>query len=249
MKLISNNQRGIRNKFFFEKGIEMNIIKKVNEIAVEFFDDNNSKFASRMGTSEANIRNYRSKIIPKIDFIVRLCNEIEINFEWMFNDSGPMKMSKKEPLISAANEFILKNDNSERVPLYDMKAAANLVRLFEGHESIIDYITIPNLTKSDGALHITGDSMYPLLKSGDIVIYKRVSNIEDGIFYGEMYLLSINIDGEDTTVVKYIQKSDKGEQYIKLVSQNTHHSSKDVHLKYIKAIALIKASIRINSMQ
>jgi SOS-response transcriptional repressor LexA len=227
----------------------MDIIKKVNEIAVEFFNDNNSKFASRMDTSEANIRNYRSKIVPKIDFIVRLCNEIEINFEWMFNDSGPMKVVKGESLVSVANEFTHKDDHSQRVPLYDMKAAANLVKLFEGHENIIDYITIPNLPKNDGALHISGDSMYPLLKSGDIVIYKKINNIEAGIFYGEMYLLSINIDGDDTTVVKYIQKSDKGEEYIKLVSQNTHHSSKDVNLKHVKAIAWIKASIRINSMQ
>ena len=226
----------------------MDIIKKVNDIAVEFFDDNNSKFASRMGTSEASIRNYRSKIIPKIDFIVRLCNEIEINFDWMFNDSGPMKMTKEGPLVSVASEFILKNDNSQRVPLYNMEAAVDLVKLFEGNENIIDYLSIPNLPKSDGALYIKGDSMYPLLKSGDIVIYKRINNIEDGIFYGEMYLLSINIDGDDTTVVKYIQKSDKGEEYIKLVSQNTHHSSKDVNLKHVKAIAWIKASIRINSM-
>ncbi|MGY0037336.1 S24 family peptidase [Pedobacter sp. NJ-S-72] len=227
----------------------MDIIKKVNDIAVEFFDDNNSKFASKMGTSEANIRNYRSKIVPKIDFIIRLCNEIEINFDWMFNDSGPMKMTKGGALVSAASEFILKSDNSQRVPLYNTEAAVDLVKLFEGHENIIDYISIPNLPKSDGALYIKGDSMYPLLKSGDIVIYKRINNIEDGIFYGEMYLLSINIDGDDTTVVKYIQKSDKGEEYIKLVSQNTHHSSKDINLKHVKAIAWIKASIRINSMQ
>lgn len=230
----------------------MDIIKKINDIAIEFFDDNNSKFASRMATSETNIRNYRSKIIPKVDFIVRLCNDLEISFDWMFNDLGTMKIKKEQPLVAATNEFILKTDsrqNLQRIPLYDMEAAASLVKLFDGHENIIDYITIPNLPKSDGALHITGDSMYPLLKSGDIVIYKRVNNIEDGIFYGEMYLLSINIDGDDTTVVKYIQKSDKGEQYIKLVSQNMHHSSKDIHLKHVKAIALIKASIRINSMQ
>lgn len=227
----------------------MDIIRKVNDIAVEFFDDNNSKFASRMGTSEANIRNYRSKIVPKIDFIVKLCNEIEINFDWMFNDSGPMKKVKDEQMASVNSEFNLKTDTSQHVPLYNMEATVDLVKLFEGHEKIVDYINIPNLPKSDGALHIKGDSMYPLLKSGDIVIYKRIHNIEEGIFYGEMYLLSINIDEDDHTVVRYIQQSDKGEAYIKLVSYNIHHSPKDINLKYVKAIALIKASIRISSMQ
>jgi len=235
----------------------MDIIKKINDIAIEFFDDNNSRFAAKMATSEANIRNYRSKIIPKVDFIVRLCNELEISFEWMFNNAGPMKVIHGNTLLSASGELrevsaagnLPVNKTEQGVPLYDLKAATSLVRLFEGHESIIDYITIPNLPRVDGALYVTGDSMYPLLKSGDIVIYKKVNNIEEGIFYGEMYLLAIDIDGDEATVIKYIQQSEKGEQYIKLTSQHDHHSAKDIHLKHVKAIAIVKASIRINSMQ
>lgn len=68
----------------------MDITRKINDIALQFFKGNNSRFAEKMGTSEANIRNYRSKTVPKIDFIVKLCNEFEISFEWMFNDEGPM---------------------------------------------------------------------------------------------------------------------------------------------------------------
>ncbi|KIO75191.1 hypothetical protein TH53_21915 [Pedobacter lusitanus] len=228
----------------------MDIIKKVNDIAVEFFDDNNSRFASKMGTSETNIRNYRSKIIPKVDFIVRLCNELEISLEWMFNNSGPMRVIQTETLKPVAGQPVIQTEHrkDEGVPLYDSSAQLSLVDLFEGHGSIIDYITIPGLPKSDGALHIKGDSMYPLLKSGDIAIYKKVRNIEDGIFYGEMYLLSVNIDGDDATMVRYIQKSDLGVEYVRLVSQHINHSPKDMHLKHIKALALIKASIRINSM-
>ena len=48
--------------------------------------------------------------------------------------------------------------------------------------------------------------MYPLLKSGDIVLYKQLKDIGD-IFWGDMYLLSIDIDGEEYITVKYIQTS------------------------------------------
>ena len=92
-----------------------------------------------------------------------------------------------------------------------------------------------------------GDSMYPLLKSGDIVLYKQLGNIDD-IFWGDMYLLSIDIDGEEYVTVKYIQKSDR-EGYVKLVSQNPHHADKEVALSRIRAIALVKASIRMNSIR
>ena len=48
--------------------------------------------------------------------------------------------------------------------------------------------------------------------------------------------------------VKYIQKSDR-EGYVKLVSQNPHHADKDVAINRIRAIALVKASIRMNSIR
>ena len=95
----------------------------------------------------------------------------------------------------------------------------------------------------DGAIYVVGDSMYPLLKSGDIVLYKQLNDIND-IFWGDMYLLSIDIDGEEYITVKYIQKSDK-EGCVRLVSQNVHHADKDVEISRIRALAFVKASIRM----
>ena len=89
--------------------------------------------------------------------------------------------------------------------------------------------------------------MYPLLKSGDIVLYKQLKDIGD-IFWGDMYLLSIDIDGEAYITVKYIQKSER-EGYVKLVSQNPHHADKEVAVDRIRALALVKASIRMNSIR
>ncbi len=138
----------------------------------------------------------------------------------------------------------------QEIPLYDLVATAGLKELFSGGKSatqVLDTIKIPHLPKCDGAISITGDSMYPLLKSGDMVLYKEVPL--DSIFYGEMYLLAYQIDGwEEYITVKYIQKSDLGDDYLKLVSQNQHHQPKDVLKAHITAIAIIKASIRINTM-
>ena len=89
--------------------------------------------------------------------------------------------------------------------------------------------------------------MYPLLKSGDIVLYKQLHDLED-IFWGDMYLLSIDMDGEEYVTVKYVQRSER-EGYVRLVSQNPHHADKDVEMRRIRAIALVKASIRMNSMR
>lgn len=176
-----------------------------------------------------------------------LVQELNVNPEWL--ESGRGEMFNAEPNLTS---FRLKSDNSlpmQSVPLYSVEGTAGLVPLFTKQEENrpVNYIHIPNLPKCDGAIYVSGDSMYPLLKSGDIVLYKQLHNIED-IFWGDMYLLSIDLDGEEYITVKYIQKSER-EGYVRLVSQNSHHADKDIEISRIRALALVKASIRMNSIR
>jgi phage repressor protein C with HTH and peptisase S24 domain len=176
-----------------------------------------------------------------------LVNDLNVNPDWM--ETGRGEIFNAPPDVSA---YPLRTDRTvplQHIPLYDMKATAGLVALFNdsgGAPAPADYIHIPNVPKCDGALYVTGDSMYPLLQSGDIVMYKQLHNIDD-IFWGDMYLLSIEMDGEEYVTVKYVRKAERP-GYVRLVSHNTHHAEKEVELSRIRAIALIKASIRLNSM-
>lgn len=177
-----------------------------------------------------------------------LIQELNLNPQWIESGEGEIFNSPLETFVP----FIRRTDRTlpmQSVPLYNIEGTAGLVPLFTGQPPVrpVDYIHIPNLPKCDGAIYIVGDSMYPLLKSGDIVLYKKMNSIDD-IFWGDMYLLSIDIDGEEYITVKYIQKSEHN-GCIKLVSQNPHHADKDVSIDRIKALAFIKASIRMNSMK
>ena len=62
------------------------------------------------------------------------------------------------------------------------------------------------------------------------------------------FLDIVEYEGEEYIVVKYIQKSDRA-GYVKLVSQNPHHADKEIEVSRIRAIALVKASIRMNSIR
>ena len=173
---------------------------------------------------------------------------MNVNAEWLDGDDSA-EMFNLEPDLTA---FRLKTDNAlpmQSVPLYSIEGTAGLVPLFAERRQMkpIDFIHIPNLPKCDGAIYVVGDSMYPLLKSGDIVLYKQLNDLND-IFWGDMYLLSIDIDGEEYITVKYVQKS-ANDGFVKLVSQNPHHADKDVAMNRIRAIALVKASIRMNSIR
>ncbi|WP_286778720.1 MULTISPECIES: S24 family peptidase [Sphingobacterium] len=153
------------------------------------------------------------------------------------------------------SEFLLRTDRvlqkNQIIPHYDINAAASFVTLFQKDRStIIDYFSIPNLPKVDGAISITGDSMYPILKSGDIIFFRKINNTNliDSLYFGEMYLLDIQNEDDEYTTVKYVQSSERGPEWIKLVSQNQHHSPKDIHLSWVKGAAFVKGSLRINSM-
>ena len=184
-----------------------------------------------------------------------------INNNDNLNDNLLAQEPKQQKKLSILNEpeapynlrsYTLRTDKTTEnqiIPIYNIEASAGLLKLLDSplSQTVIDYISIPNLPNCDGALYVTGDSMYPILKSGDIVAYKQIHDIQNDIFYGEMYILSIDMSGEELVTIKYVQKSEH-EGYIKLVSQNKHHSDKDVLITRVRALALIKASIRYNMM-
>lgn len=111
----------------------------------------------------------------------------------------------------------------------------------------VSHLQIPDLPPCDGALYVRGDSMYPLLKSGDIVLYKEIPYTAGSILWGEMYLLSFTLEGEEYITIKYIQRADD-DRLVRLVSHNPHHSPKEIPVDSIRALALVKASVRFNTM-
>lgn len=170
-----------------------------------------------------------------------------LNIEWLITGDGNMLKD---------NEYIQRLDHpkateksltDQEVNLYDIYAAANLKTLFlNKNQNILGKISIPDMPKCDGAVYVTGDSMYPLLKSGDIVVYKEVRDFQN-VIYGEMYLVSFELDDDDYLAVKYVNRSEEDGK-IKLVSYNTHHEPKDIPVDSIRAMALVKLSIRKNTM-
>ncbi|MCH4824264.1 XRE family transcriptional regulator [Gramella lutea] len=227
---------------------------KIKE-ARELLGLNQTSFAEKVGVSQKDVSNLEAgnkKFIPNKYIGFLLQNNFDLNS--LFDPTKELCRKSMTQVKEPTKVYKLRTDtdiDTQLIPLYNIEASAGLVELFrnQGESEVIDTIKIPNLPKVDGALYVTGDSMYPLLKSGDIIAYKQISDFKNDIFWGEMYLVSIEVGGEEWVSVKYIQKSDMGPEYIRLVSQNQHHQPKDVKLDRVRALALVKASIRINAMR
>ena len=150
--------------------------------------------------------------------------------------------------IHKPTKYMEKILESQEIPLYDIRAAANLKTLFtEKNQNILGNIKVPNISKCDGAMYVTGDSMDPIIKSGDIICYKEIYDFSN-IIYGQMYLVAMDMEGEEFLTIKYITRSENGKEWVCLQSHNPLHSPQDFELKCVNALALIKVSIRMNIM-
>lgn len=209
------------------------------------------KFFEGLKVSASNFRGSSLKSEAGGDVIAKVLSSDEsLSSDWLLTGKGQMFKAASSEI--QGNNTILQSDkivNRQTIPLYSIENVG-VEKLLDitAIKNPIDYIQIPRLPKCDGAIEINGDGMHPVLKSGDIILYKQINNFEDEIFWGEIYLLSINQNRDFKLTINYVQKSDKGDNYIKLVSQNSYHQDRDVELKNVRALALIKASIRINSM-
>ncbi len=170
-----------------------------------------------------------------------------ISLSWLIKGEGPMLLSVEamvqEPTAGYGSPD--QNDYSKPIPLYELETLKKAVALFDKKRKPrpVDYVCIPGLSECDGATFVTDTSMQPLLKKHDIVVYKKTEHKAADILWGSMYLVGAAFDGKEELSVKWIQKSDKGNAYIKLVAENKQHKPVDIPLSKVTALALVKASI------
>lgn len=210
----------------------------------------NKVVADALGIESTNIGRYDDLSKRKLSELITISKSLNMSLSELIQQSVSDDVELEEVTIINRPKYTEKVEENGELYLYDIEAAANLKSLLVNKDqNILGKISIPNIPKCDGAVYVKGDSMYPLLKSGDIIAYKEVPVEIQHIFYGEMYLVSIDIEGEEYLTVKYINQSERGCEWIKLVSYNQHHQPKEFPLSSVRALALVKLSIRMNTMK
>lgn len=170
----------------------------------------------------------------------------ELSRDWLLYGEGEMLNGSQK-----VKTFDLKTDGEkpiQKVPIFEIEATAGFSALFRDfHPDVSDYITIPNLPPVDGAIYARGDSMSPLIASGDIVIFKKVELQPENILWGHIYIVSYSVDGDDYTVLKYLRHSSR-EGCVRLESFNSRYDPQDIPASSITALALVKASITFHTI-
>ena len=98
-------------------------------------------------------------------------------------------------------------------------------------------MVIPSFNDCTDAVTLYGDSMYPLIKSGDMVLLREWK--EEYIEFGSAYLI---VTKSGNRMVKYVRTSEK-EGYVRCVSENHHYEPFDVKRDDILRMFAVKGII------
>jgi transcriptional regulator with XRE-family HTH domain len=108
---------------------------------------------------------------------------------------------------------------SKQIPFYDtvamggMSVVAEQDAVYRNNAEYIEPGTWFN--RATGALRVYGHSMFPKYPAGCIVAFRECS-ADTVLLWGEDYVLEL----EDRRILKRVEKSDRGEGYLKAVSYN-----------------------------
>lgn len=173
-----------------------------------------AEFARRMGVSDTYVSTMR-KSLPE-ERVVKMTQLFPtLNRNWLLYGEGDMYLEVEKPvdLIEDADQYF--------VPLLPVEAYAGSLQAYSRgvDPRECSRMAVP-VKGADFAIPISGDSMEPVIHNGTIVAIRKI-NERAFIPWGNPLV----IDTENGVLVKVVQPSDKGDEFIEAVSYNPRYKS------------------------
>lgn len=130
----------------------------------------------------------------------------EINKSWILTGDGEMLNNEYQ---KSQNEIKPKRDKEHIIKYYDIEASAGGILMYNDNREKHRDIVIPGFQDCDIALNVWGDSMEPVLKSGEIAAMREWQ--EPFIDWGKIYLV---VTKTGYRMIKYLKKGDHEDEVI-----------------------------------
>lgn len=71
------------------------IHERITQLVDAYGKGKNTVFASLIGSNEANVRGYRTNVMPKFDFLEKIARSLDIDLKWLLTGEGSMFSDSK----------------------------------------------------------------------------------------------------------------------------------------------------------
>lgn len=179
------------------------------------------------------ISSWKSRNSIDYPLVIALCEERGINLNWLFagkEDLHILHDSAQAPYGQLP---------SKGIPYYNVDASASNIEIYTDEPMMAtEYLNVPTFSDCDFAINVYGKSMEPDLGNGDIILCKRLTDL-DVLPLGETYLIVTN----EHRMVKILRKGSEKDRFL-LISRNPEHEPFEIHKSKIIQIYLVKGTIK-----
>ena len=163
----------------------------------------------------------------------------DLNIVWLKTGVGNMLLSdeRNEKTITV-NQTAISPNNRKGALIYDIDATCGLNgRDIEfTDEKVIGSIDAPEINPESKIIFATGDSMLPLIASGDRVVIRKIESW-DYFNYGQVYLIITN----EYRLIKRVRRHPKdAENLILLRSENPNYDDIDLPKREIIHLFIVE---------
>lgn len=197
-----------------------------------------TKFEKAVGLSNGYLNQLRhAPSYEKIQMIIGAFPDL--NEVWLLTGEGEMLKSEAQQSASLP----ARTEKSRIRYWVDVEATAGGLAMFDDNPmSRCIEMSIPEFGDCTDAVNLHGDSMFPLFKSGQIIILKEW--VESFIDFGNVYLV---ITKSGNRMVKYLRKGSDA-AHVLCVSENPDFDPFEILIDDILKLYIVKGSISKNTL-
>lgn len=206
----------------------MNINKQISRRFLEAINNikrpSNSEISRQVGkTPQAITEIMKGRNNVSLEVLQYFFKDHYVSSDYVFLAQGDPIRDPENKSLSVGNIHDLKADvlvgEGVVVPVYNIDAYAGDALSFFGNAQYVEkHYRVPFAKEGDISLSVVGNSMYPHIHSGDVIIVRELHNWKEWISYGKCYLIVT----KEQLLVKIVRKSSKnGDTHYNIYSVNS----------------------------
>lgn len=181
---------------------------------------------------------FKGSFEPKPDKVAALAKALNVSEAWLMGYDVPMEREKAKAFPGEAISIL--QGQTRMIPLFESVAAGFGCY---ANNQVVDFLPLLITTDEEAentiCIKVSGDSMYPKIENGDIIVVHKQDSVDSGQI--GVFL----IDNEDGVVKKanYVY----GENWLELLSINPDYMTRrfeGAEVERVKTLGLVKQVIK-----